>query len=58
MLAIARALINDPKLLILDEPTEGLAPVIVDELVRSWEGKDSRLVEEAVVADIGDLFVV
>lgn len=33
MLAIGRALVLNPRLILLDEPTEGLAPIIVDELL-------------------------
>ncbi|HYB54548.1 MAG TPA: ABC transporter ATP-binding protein [Alphaproteobacteria bacterium] len=38
MLAIGRALMANPELLVLDEPSEGLAPVIVDELARVFAG--------------------
>lgn len=38
MLAIARVLAGEPRLLLIDEPTEGLAPKIVDEIFTLIEG--------------------
>ncbi len=38
MLAMARVLVGKPRLLLIDEPTEGLAPKIVDEIFRIMEG--------------------
>jgi branched-chain amino acid transport system ATP-binding protein len=53
MLAIAQALIPDPGILILDEPTAGLAPVIVKQLFDKItalkdEGRSILLVEQVV----------
>ena len=44
MLAIARALLRNPKLIVMDEPSEGLAPTIIENLVGTCE----RLVQEGV----------
>jgi branched-chain amino acid transport system ATP-binding protein len=38
MLAIARALLLNPKLLIMDEPSEGLAPAVVEDLLETIRG--------------------
>ncbi len=46
MLAIGRALLLNPRLLVMDEPTEGLAPVIVDQVAAML----SRLANEGAVS--------
>ena len=46
MLAIGRALIGNPTVLLMDEPSEGLAPVIVEELARAVK----RLAQEGGLA--------
>lgn len=42
MLAIGRALLLDPSLLVMDEPTEGLAPIIVEHLAETLRSLAAR----------------
>src|SRR5215203_539177 len=53
MLAIARAMASDPKLIMLDEPSEGIMPVLVDEMFELFarmkrEGVTLLLIEQNV----------
>jgi branched-chain amino acid transport system ATP-binding protein len=42
MLAMARVLVGNPKLLLIDEPTEGLAPMVVADIFRLMEELKSQ----------------
>ena len=63
-LAIGRALLTEPRLLILDEPTEGIQPSIIDQIgdaIKSLKGEMSILLVEQYLdfaKELGDRFVI
>ncbi len=51
MLAIGRALVTNPKILVMDEPSEGLAPTVIESLIETFrhleeEGLAILLIEQ------------
>src|SRR5258708_12557460 len=51
LLAIARCLCGDPRLVLLDEPTEGIQPSIIDEIVETLQRAPSRTGLTMTLAD-------
>lgn len=60
MVAIARALMLNPSVIVLNEPSEGLAPLIVNEIVEILRKMKSVLIEQNLSAalDFGDIHYV
>ena len=64
MLAIARALVPDNHLLLIDEPSEGLAPVLIEKMIGAIQTLSSEstivLVEQnfLVASQLADYYVI